>query len=183
MQLPFQITFRGLASSESIERVSRDKAQRLERLHGRITSCHVIIEAPPRHHRKGGTFRVNVKLTVPGGEVHADRESSRNHAYEDLHVALRDAFAAAGRQLEQKARVRRGDVKTHSMPLHGRVDRFDPERGFGYLETSDGLEVYFHRNAVLGGAHRKLSVGDDVRLTLAEDASPHGPHASFVEPA
>src|SRR5687767_6398132 len=82
MQLPFQITFRGLASSESIERVSRDKARRLERLHGRITSCHVIIEAPTRHHRKGGTFRVNVKLTVPGGEVHADRESSRNHAYE-----------------------------------------------------------------------------------------------------
>ena len=120
--LPFQITFRGLESSESIERLSREKARRLERLHGRITSCHVIIEAPPRHHRKGGTFRVNVKLTIPGGEIHADHESSLNHAYEDLHVALRDAFAAAGRQLEQHARLRRGKEKAHSMPLHGRVD-------------------------------------------------------------
>jgi ribosome-associated translation inhibitor RaiA len=108
MQLPFRITFRGLKSSESIERVSRDKARRLVRLHHRITSCHVTIEAPTRHHRKGGTFRVNIKLTVPGGEIHADRESSRNHAYEDPYVALRDAFAAAGRQLEEHARRRVG---------------------------------------------------------------------------
>jgi ribosome-associated translation inhibitor RaiA len=118
MQLLFQITFRGMKSSESIERVSRDRALRLERLY-RITSCHVTIEAPPRHHRKGGAFRVNVKLTLPGYEIHADREASRNHTHEHLHVALRDAFATAGRQLEQHARIRRGDVKAHSMPLHG----------------------------------------------------------------
>ena len=127
MQLPFQITFRGLGSSESIERVSRDKARRLQRLHDRITSCHVTIEAPTRHHRKGGTFRVNVKIGFPGGEIHANRESSRNHAYEDLHVALRDAFAAANRQLDEHARLQRGEVKTHSIRLRGRIDRLDRE--------------------------------------------------------
>src|SRR5688572_24220944 len=105
MPIPLQITFRGLEPSEAIDRVTRDKARRLERFHERIASCHVTIDAPPQHQRKGGTYHVHVNLNVPGGEIVASRESGNNHAHEDVYVALRDAFAAIVRQLEDHVRL------------------------------------------------------------------------------
>jgi ribosome-associated translation inhibitor RaiA len=126
MPIPLQITFRGLPPSESIDGIVRQKAERLERFHQRIESCHVVIEAPPQHHRKGGTYRVNVKLAVPGGEITASRESGKNHSHEDVHVALRDTFAAAVRQLEDHVRLKRGDVKTHGVPR--RASRSSPSQ-------------------------------------------------------
>jgi ribosomal subunit interface protein len=114
MPIPLQITYRGLPPSESIDSVVRQKAERIERFHHRIESCHVTIVAPPQHHRKGGTYRVNVKLTIPGGEITASRESGNDHSHEDVYVALRDTFAAAVRQLEDHVRLQRGDVKRHA---------------------------------------------------------------------
>jgi len=43
----------------------------------------------------------------------AGREPVEDHAREDLRVAIRDAFAAAQRQLQDYAREKRGDVKSH----------------------------------------------------------------------
>ena len=116
MPLPLQVTFRGLDPSEAIARLVRSKARRLERFNERVASCHVTVEAPPQHRRKGGTYRVSVKLLVPGGEIVASRESAKNHAHEDVYVALRDAFAAVVRQLEDHAQLQRGAVKTHAPP-------------------------------------------------------------------
>jgi ribosomal subunit interface protein len=117
MPLPLQVTFRGLEPSEAIDRMVRDKAQRLERFHERIASCHVTIDAPPQHHRKGGTFHVSVKLIVPGGEIVASRESGKDHAHEDVYVALRDAFAAVVRQVEDHVRHRRDAAKARDVSL------------------------------------------------------------------
>ena len=116
MPIPVRITLRGLPPSESIDSVVRHRAARLERFHHRIESCHVIIGAPSRHRRKGGTYRVTIKLAVPGGEVTASRESGENHAHEDVYVAVRDTFAAVVRQLEDHIRLQRGDVKAHAAP-------------------------------------------------------------------
>jgi len=45
---------------------------------------------------------------------------SRDHhdkqAHEDVYVALRDAFAAASRQLEEYGRIQRGEIKNHKPP-------------------------------------------------------------------
>jgi len=50
-------------------------------------------------------------LTVPGAELVA------NHTqHEDVYVAIRDAFDAMSRQLEDYARKQRGEVKTHAAP-------------------------------------------------------------------
>jgi hypothetical protein len=114
MPIPLQITFRGLEPSDTIEYLVREKATRLERFCDRIASCHIVIEAPSRHRRKGGMFRVAIKLDVPGAELAIGRDHSRDHTHEDFRVALRDAFAAAARKLEDHVRVKRGDVKTHA---------------------------------------------------------------------
>ncbi len=113
MQIPLQITFRGMQPSPALEERIRERAAKLERFHHRITGCRVVVEAPHRHHGKGRLFAVHVDLTVPGHEILASKGTGGNHAHENVHIAARDAFDAALRQLEDFARRDRGDVKHH----------------------------------------------------------------------
>ena len=98
MQLPLQITFRDMDPSEAVEQAIREKANKLEEFNDRITSCHVVIETPHRHHHKGRVHHIKIHMALPGREVTIDREPERG-AHEDIYVAIRDAFDAARRQL------------------------------------------------------------------------------------
>ncbi len=112
MQLPLQITFRKMDTSPSVEAHIRERAEALERHFERITACRVVVEQSTRRQRKGKLYHVRIDLTVPGREIVVKRDPSENHAHEDILVAVRDAFDAALRQLEDHARRARGDVKT-----------------------------------------------------------------------
>lgn len=107
MQLPLQITFRDMPASDPIEERIRERASKLERFHDRITGCKVVVSAPHRHQHKGNLYSVTIDLTVPGGEVVVNNDSSDKQSHEDVYVAIRDAFDAAERQLESFARKRR----------------------------------------------------------------------------
>jgi hypothetical protein len=85
---------------------------------------------------------VRIDLAVLGREIMVDRSGPKDHAHEDVHVAIRDAFAAVTRKLEDVAREMRGDVKIHAAPAHGKVVRLFPDDGYGFILTSDGHEVY-----------------------------------------
>ena len=111
MKLPLQITFRNMQSSEAVESKVKQRATRLERYFENILSCKVTIEAPHKHHHKGSIFQVNIDVSVPGKEIVVSRERGLNHAHEDVYVAVRDAFAAARRQLEEYAKSRLGKAK------------------------------------------------------------------------
>jgi len=113
MQLPLQITFRGLSVSPALEKRIRANALKLERFYGRITRCHVSVEASDVGHQ----FQVHIDLTVPGAEIVASRESANGHGEESVYVAVREAFAAVTRQLEDHVRKQRGDVKRHVGPF------------------------------------------------------------------
>lgn len=113
MELPLQVSFRGFPSSPSIEEYVRAHATRLERFHDRIIACRVMIEAPHRHHHQGKIYHVRIDVTVPGDELVVTRDPAEHHAHEDVYVAIRDAFDAARRRLEDQARRQRGAVKAH----------------------------------------------------------------------
>ena len=179
MQIPLDITFKEFAQSDAVEARIRELVDKLERFYDRITRCEVMIETPHRRHRNGRQFHVRVRLTVPGGEIVASHDPGPQEAHEDVYVALRDAFAAARRQLEEHVRKLRRDVKVRVEPMHGRVTFVDVEGEWGWLEPGDGRRIYFHRNSVLGGM-AGLSVGDEVRFT--EEEGEKGPQASTVEP-
>ncbi len=100
MQTPLRITFHGLDPSDAIEARVRAEVDELERVHGRVTSCHVTIDAPAAHRRKGGTWAVRIALVVPGGELPVTRESGRDGSHVDPYIVLRDAFDAARRRLD-----------------------------------------------------------------------------------
>src|SRR5690349_3021084 len=99
MQIPLQITFRGMDPSEAIEAGVRERAARLERFQGRITRCHVTVDLPHRHRTNGRLFSVHIDITTPSREIAVTRDPS-DRTHEDFNVVLRDAFNAAVRQLE-----------------------------------------------------------------------------------
>lgn len=181
MQEPLIIKFHQMDPSPAIEARIREKAAALEQFHPRVTSCRVVFEKAERRHHKGDLFRVRIAVAVPGrGPIVVDRTGPCDHAHEDPYVALRDAFDAAARRLEDAVRVDRGDVKTHEVPRYGEVIRQFPEADFGFVRTSDGQEVYFHRNSVLDNGFDELKIGSEVRVEIAERESDEGYQATAV---
>jgi cold shock CspA family protein/ribosome-associated translation inhibitor RaiA len=181
MQMPLQITFKNIQSSPAVEARVRQEAEKLERFSDRIGHCRVVIEAPHKRQRQGKLFRVSINLTIPPRhEIVIGRERRQSHAHEEIGVAIRDAFEAAARRIEDHARRFRGDLETKEAPLTGVVIRIAPDHGF--IRTMDGQEVYFHANAVANDGFTQIDVGSEVRLVIAEGESPHGWQASTVQP-
>lgn len=104
--------------SPAIEARVRELAERLERFAEDITSCHVTVEAPHRHHHQGQLYEIKIQVRLPGKEIDVNREGPQNHAHEDVYVALRDAFEATVRRLEDHARRRDHRARAHPLPKH-----------------------------------------------------------------
>lgn len=113
-----QITLHGVTRSEALEHQIRRRAARLGRVHGSITSCRVVVEQPHLHRHQGGQFVVRLQIGVPGGEIVVNHDHD-----EDLYVAVRDAFEAARRQLEDHVRRRHGGAKAHRVARATRKPR------------------------------------------------------------
>lgn len=182
MQVPVQVSFRNMDPSEAVEDNVREKAAKLERYFDRIISCRVVVESPHRRRQKGKLYDVRIDIGVPGKEIVVNHVGPKNHAHEDVYVAVRDAFNAAARQLEDHARKVRGEIKAHEVPPHGTVARLFPYEGYGFVEMSDGREIYFHQNSVVNGGFDQLEVGQEVRVVVAEGESAEGPQASTITP-
>jgi cold shock CspA family protein len=179
MQLPLQVSFRHMDPSEAIEAIVRERADELDTFAGDIMSCRVVVEPAGKHHEHGNLYEVRIDLTLPGEEIAVTREPGKHTEYKDIQVAVRDAFDAARRKLEDYVRRRRQDVKTHEVPAHGRVSQLFPREGYGYIETPDGREVYFHRHSVLHEGFDGLEVGTEV--SFVEEEGHKGPQASTVK--
>ena len=178
MNQPVHITFRNIPPSEFIEARIREKASKLEQFYDHIMSLKVVVESPHQHKKKGNLFHICIDLSVPEGELVVNRKNTKHHAHENIYVAIRDAFDAARRQLQEYARKRRGKVKTHQAPLHGMVTEIISGEDYGRIETQDGHEVYFHRNSIIGENYDGLEIGDAVRFS--EEMGNDGPQASTV---
>lgn len=114
MQIPLQITVRDVENSEALETHIREKAKKLDEYFQHIMSCRVVVELPHKHHNQGKKFNVRIDIGVPGSEIVVNRDQA-----EDVYVALRDAFDAAKRRIEDYSRKIRGDVKSHQPKFTG----------------------------------------------------------------
>ena len=176
MQKPLELTFRHMDSSPAMTDAIRERVENLERFSDNIVGCSVVVEAPHKHHRKGNLFHLRIDVTVPGKEIVVKRSADENHAHEDPYVALRDAFDAVRRQLEDYAREQRGKVKHHEDAPHARVTELWPEMDYGRMLTPDGRDIYFHRNSIVNGSFDDLEIGAELRFD--EEAGDEGPQAS-----
>lgn len=165
--------------SDAVADSIRERAEELERFYDRITGCHVIVESPNRPHQQGNIFHVRIDLTVPGAEIVVGRDPPEHHAHEDVYVAIRDAFDAARRQIEDFTRHRHPQqMKIHEHMPAARVSELFPDEGYGFLETEDKRRIYFHRNSVLNEGFGRLEIGTPVHF--AEEMGDKGPQASTV---
>jgi cold shock CspA family protein len=178
MKLPLQVSFHNTDPLPGVEQTVRDRAARLDRYCDHVMSCRVVVDVPHRHHRTGNLYQVRVDITVPGDEIAVTREAPEHEAAKGLSVAIRDAFDAADRLLEDYVRRRRLDVKRHEGLPHARVRTVETGQGFGFLEAADGREVYFHRNSLVNADFDSLSPGTEV--VFAEEPGEKGPQATTV---
>ncbi len=181
MPIPIQISYEDLEPSPAIEARIEREAAKLERFAHRINRCHVTVVGASGNRRHGDLFHVRIRITAPGHtDVVADRNPDADHAHEDVQVAIRDAFNALRRRLQDRSRRLAGQTKVHEAPPHGRVSRIVRDEGYGFIETSDGQELYFHRNAVVNDGFDRLREGTEVRFV--EAVGDKGPQASTVHP-
>jgi ribosome-associated translation inhibitor RaiA len=117
METPLKISFQGSDTSEALSRLIQEHVDGLEKLHGRMTACHVMVQVPDR---QSGLFAVHIHINLPDhSDVNIDHTPAADERFHDPQFAVNDAFRRAKRQLTSHTSKRRGDVKT----LHERIER------------------------------------------------------------
>lgn len=161
MQLEPTITLRDLPESAALEVHIREKIEKLELFYDRIMHFDVVIDEPRKTGGQGLLYNPRITITVPDEEIAINLVKN-----EDVYIALRDAFKAARRKLQNYARKKRGETKTHDLSHYGRVVRLFPEDGFGFIEANDS-EYYFAAENVVYPSFDKLTVGENVQFIEA----------------
>lgn len=154
-----QVTFRDLPYSQAIDNCIHEHAEKLSQYYDRFIRCNVVLTIPQNHKHQGKLYNIRINLAVPGKEIVVTHQED-----EDVYVAIRDAFNALTRQVEDYLRKRRGDVKTHDSLLHGFIVRLFPEEGFGFIKGQDDNEYYFSATNVASKTFEQLAVGDGVQF-------------------
>jgi hypothetical protein len=111
MRPPLTLTFRHIERSGALENRARELGSRLARFNKRIAQCHMTLEGPDSHGGTGASYFVNIDLSVPGAQIHADSLHADGAAHHDIYLALRDAFHNAKRQLQDLHRDRSRPVR------------------------------------------------------------------------
>jgi putative sigma-54 modulation protein len=119
MNKPLEITFQGVEKSATIEAKIAEKAAKLEKHFGRLTHIRVVVAAPHRHSHKGKIYQIKIEVGIPDrSPLVITHEPDVSHASEDLPTAIRDAFEAALRRLNdtvgrmtESAKIERGRRK------------------------------------------------------------------------
>jgi ribosome-associated translation inhibitor RaiA/cold shock CspA family protein len=186
MQVPLEIAFHNIESSEWAEQEIRARVAALEGMYKRLISCRVRVDQ--RAENSHGTIPpvVRIELGIPGRKdlvvSHEPDHLQRKFQRPDLHNAINEAFRIAERRLLDLKEQREGRTK---QPLHdsenqalGQVAELTPEAEFGFLLTKEGSLLYFHRNAVLTSDFDHLQRGDEVYYV--EDVGDTGPIATKV---
>lgn len=135
-------------------------------LHARVTLIGT------EHHRLG-TFEIHLAAAVPGDTITVTRQG------EYVLPLIVEALDVLDRRLEEHSHIQQQKVKAHEeIAQHGKILRLFPEKDFGFLETPDGLEVYFHAHAVKKGKFTSLTPGQAVKFAMEEGEK--GPQATWV---
>lgn len=136
MKLPIQVVFRDVVALPWLEEDIRRRAEKLEQFTPHLMSCHVAVESVGHHQQQGRQYVVKIDLRVPGAEIFA----GEHHANEDIAIAVRGAFDAVRRRLEDFERRRRGQVKRQPAAVDAQMaELVEPPRPEGSPALDDSL--------------------------------------------
>src|SRR5437660_199289 len=100
MQMPVEIHYRDVEKTAAIDRLIRQKVEKLDRLFDSLISCRVAIERPQKPRDGGSPLRVRIEVTAPPGhDLVVRREPGEARSYESPRTILVEAFKAMRGQL------------------------------------------------------------------------------------
>jgi hypothetical protein len=131
MPIPLTTTFRRVRGREVLETQIRRRVDKLGAYASSILSARVLVELAERHRHDGNHIHVRINLAMRGetlvidqrvstrptararAEDKARKQDELGRDHQRANVAIREAFDAARRRLQDFERRRRGDVKVH----------------------------------------------------------------------
>ncbi len=177
--IPFQITFLDFPESDAVWIAIQKKIEKLEHFFSGIIRCEVVISCPHRHRHADRLYHVQIHISMPGEDVIISHDHEKDESHRDIHIAIRDSFRAAERQLQDRVRILRHQIKTHEQIMsEGKISKVFSDDGYGFLSTSDGREIYFGNGSLLNQKMDHLSIGQKVRFM--EVAGEKGPLATSM---
>ena len=186
MQVPLEIAFHNMDSSDWAEQEIRSRVAELEEIYDRLQSCRVRVDQRATNQNDTIPPVVRIEMGIPGRKdlvvAHEPDRLQKRFQRPDLHNAINEAFRIAERQLrefkdKQKDYTKELRHESEQQGL-GQVSELHPERDFGFLLTKEGGQLYFHRNSLLTGDFDALKRGDEVYYI--EDVGDTGPMATKV---
>lgn len=182
MDRPLEIAFHNLDPSPAIETALRERVAKLEKRFDHLIGCRVSVERLHNQHRTGNIFEIHLTLSVPGRDLTVSRQPQKlkeNYANPDIHASIQEAFDAAERRLEAfKGRLRSDTSAPSASALSGQVALIEPGADHGFILTSTGSQLYFHRHSVTNWRFDKLKQGD--RVYYVEEQGDTGPIATKI---
>ena len=180
MQVPMEITYRDMDRSTFVDELIARKSAKLKRVCPHMISCRVALSKEQKQQRRGNEHKIVVSMRVPQGhDLVVTRKAVLHNLGEDLPTLVREAFEAAERQLKDLTEQQQRKVKVHpEQQTQAFVDKLFPGEDYGFIRSTDGQDIYFHRNSVVNAGFDELKIGDGVNYELVEDDQ--GVHASSV---
>ena len=156
MERPLQITYKGLETSEFLDALIRERAEKLERFHPNVIGCRVVVEVPHRSPESAKTpIGIAVEVEVAGSNmVVAKAGTERREAKNDHTQIVTRAFDMVQRQLEDSHTARRDQ---QCVAAHRRA------------VCAPDLHTVADRTRI-----RQLVVATDLPLLAGDVGEPHG---------
>lgn len=189
MQIPVEIAFHQIESSEWVKQEIEARVARLEQIYPQLITARIRVEKMAHSSGSKAPPIVRIELSVPRHKdiivAHEPERLTKKFQNPSMRQALNESFGIAERQLIAFKEKQQGRTKTHphdtSRQLAAKVAELHPDEDYGFLMTAAGGLIYFHRNSLMSGNFDNLKRGDSVHYV--EEAGDTGPTASKVRPA
>jgi cold shock CspA family protein len=168
MRVPLEISFHGLSRSDSLEKLIRKDAAKLEKVCDDLISCRIGIKLDQKSSNTSNPFKIRIEMRFPpSNNLVVTHKSGVKEAADDLPTAIKNAFKSAHRRLKQAVEKQQGDRKSHSgRDMTALVTKIFAHEGYGFIRSLDGEEIYFHRNSVPNDDFERLEPGTGVSYTV-----------------
>lgn len=97
MKTNANVVYRDLDASPALNTIIYRKVEKLHKFSDSILHSKVVLDTPHNQKNKGKLYRAQVEIGVKGNPVLVTQDST------SVHLAVKDAFAAAERKLKQSA--------------------------------------------------------------------------------
>jgi cold shock CspA family protein/ribosome-associated translation inhibitor RaiA len=159
------------------EKIEEEREKLIRHYANFVLHLRVTIEATPGY--KEGGYEVRLVATVPNDTVVVKRWG------EKVHSLLVEAFDVLGLQLKEIVRKKHNHKVAKpagglaGLKASGRIRRLFPEEAYGFIETPDDQEIFFHASSLKDVSMTDLGEGDEVLFMVEEGDK--GPQAAWVK--